>query len=225
MNGLLHGLGMRDIDVLAHAAVARAQARQMDYRDRFDAAWHAIAEMLCTCAERPEAAEMRYAGMVAVNRLAQDEGRHHGRDRQNWGAGLESMSAFQRYWCLARWPARAPEEGVTERLALAQIWAAMSPWHREVITAMAVHEDHVAAAAAVGRSYSCFTSHLKNARREFLVLWHEGENASRIWGRSDRRHGRRSAAQLLVNRRQQRARRHAGRAVTDVLSTAGASGG
>ena len=209
MNGLLHGLGMRDIDCLAHAAVARARAREMDYRDRYDAAWHAIAELLCSSEHVPQAAELKNAGAAAVNRLAQDEGRHHGRDRRNWGAGLESMAAFQRFWSLARCPGRAPEEGVTERLALAQIWAAISPWHREVITAMAVHEDHQAAAAAVGRSYACFTSHLKNARREFYALWHEGEKPPRVWGRADRRHGRRSATQLLVNRRQQQARRMA----------------
>ncbi len=203
----LHGLGMADIDCLARVAVARARARQEDYLDRYDAAWHAIAELLCTSAETPQAADLKNAGAEAVNRLAAAEGHHRGRDRRNWGAGLESMSAFQRYWALARWPARAPEEGVTERVALAQIWAVLSPWHREVLTAMAVHEDHQAAAAATGRSYACFTSHLRNARREFFALWHEGEQPSRVWGRSDRRHGSRTAAQLLVNRRQQQARR------------------
>lgn len=206
-----HGYTMRDLDRLAHTAVNVAFARGMDYTDRYDAAWHAIAETLSTAEQAPTRRDLTLAGATAVNRHAQDHHRQWGMARR-WGAGEGSVPAFGRYWELERRVAPSPEDGVVDRAALRQIWPRLSPTHQHVLMAMAVHADQVAAAEAVGKTTVCFRSHLKNARREFFELWHEGETPSRVWGRSDRR-GRRSAMQTLVNRRQHRARRAARAAV------------
>jgi hypothetical protein len=184
----------------------------MDYRDRYEAAWSAIAERLC--AEESPLSErgLKLAGCTAVNRLAQDHGRHWGLDRGNPAAGFEAARGFLRFWELYRRASRSPEDGVVERLAVLQIWPRLSQTHRLVLTAMAVHADNVAAAEAVGKTYVTFNSHLKNARRAFLILWHEGEQPSRIWGKADRRRsGRRTTAQVFHERVMQRRRRAAGR--------------
>lgn len=204
-----HGYNLADLDRLAGIAVAAAWSRAMDYTDRYDAAWHAVAEKLYTSTEPPSGWDLKQAGVRAVNRIAQDHGRHWGHDRRNPGGGYEAARAFLKYWELDRRCHGSPEGGVIDAVALWQIWWTLSPNHRAVLLALAVHGDQQAAADALGKTYGTVGSHLKNARRAFLALWHEGETPSRLWGKADRRRGRRTATQTLINRRQQRARKAA----------------
>lgn len=204
-----HGYTLADLDRMARAAVQMAWPRAMDYRERYETAWSAIAEHLCATDEEPVERDLKLVGCNAVNRLAQDHGRHWGLDRNNAGAGFESARNFLRYWELSRRATGSPENGVVERLALAQIWPHLSDTHRMVLAAMAVHADNVIAAESVGKTYATFNTHLMSARRRFLTHWHQGETPSRFWGKGDRRHGRRSGIQVLANRSQQRARRPA----------------
>jgi hypothetical protein len=203
-----HGYTMDDLDRLARIAVRRAWAQSMDYSDRYDAAWHAIAELLySTEAEHPPTAyDLKAAGARAVNRLAQDEGHHRGFDRGNPGAGFEGMPGFQRYWTLHR-ATPSPENAIVDRIALTQIWPTLSETHRQVLLSLAVHTDHPIAADAIDRNLATYRSHLKNARHAFRELWHEHETPSAMWGQSRGRQGRRTAAQTFANRLQQRARR------------------
>lgn len=203
---LRYGFTLDDIDRLAHAAVSTAFARAMDYTDRFDAAWHAIAETIYAADTAPTRRDLTLAGATAVNRLVQDHRQARGMTR-TWDSSEGSVAAFQRYWELARRVSPSPEDAVVDRAAVRQIWPRLSPTHQQILLAMAVHADQVIAAEAVGKTYACFGSHLKNARRAFFLLWHEGETPSRLWGKADRRHGRHTATQTLRNRRQQRERR------------------
>lgn len=204
---LRYGYTLDVIERLTNIAVNMAWPRAMDYRDRYDAAWYAIVEVLYTAEESPSARDLKLAGANAVNRLAQDHARTRGLDGKNPDAGYEGMRGFRRYWLLDTLPTSSPENAVVDRLAVAQIWPLLSPTHQDVLLAMAVHADHVSAAEALGKTYATFTSHLRNARHSFRQLWHEHETPTGMWGRSDRRHGQRTAAQVLANRIQQRARR------------------
>jgi hypothetical protein len=204
---LRHGYNLADLERLANGAVGAAYTRAMDYSDRYDAAWFAIVEALYMAEERPEPWRLKRAGSRAVNRLAQDHGHTWGYDRANADAGYEAMPRFLKYWELDRRARSSPEGSIVDRVALWQIWPELSGTHRAVLLAMAAHRDQEAAAAGLGKSYATVGSHLKNARREFLALWHEGETPSRLWGKADRRRGRHTAAQTLRNRRQQRARK------------------
>lgn len=83
-------------------------------------------------------------------------------------------------------------------MALAQIWPRLNPMHRTVLAALAAHNDHARAAAALGISRRLFTHRLSQARQAFLTLWHEGESPSRVWCTSKttaarRRRARRAA--------------------------------
>lgn len=209
VHDIRHGYNLADLGRLAGIAVATAWTRTMDYTDRHDAAWHAIAELLYTSDERPEPWELKRAGVHAINRLAQDHGRHWGHDRRNPEAGYEAARAFLKYWELERRSHGSPEPGVVDALALWQIWWTLSATHRAVLLALAVHGDQQAAADALGKTYGTVGTHLKDARKKFFTLWHEGETPSRLWGKADRRRGRHTATQTLVNRRQQRARKAA----------------
>jgi hypothetical protein len=205
---LWHGYSLAAIDRLARIAAARAiGGRILDYSDRYDAAWHAIAETLCTATEAPIPRDLAVAGMTAISRLAQDHRHTWGMDR-TWGSAEGDMAAYQRYWELERRAASSPEEPVVDRLALRQIWPRLSRTHQQVLYALAIHGNHATAASSLGKTTLTFRSHLRNARTEYLALWHEHETPSRMWGRSGET-GRRTAAETLVNRRQQRARRAA----------------
>jgi hypothetical protein len=99
-----------------------------------------------------------------------------------------TSTRFERYWRHVAAPDDGPEEKITERLALAQIWPHLRPVHREALAALAAHGDYQRAAQALGLPYATFKSRISTARREFLALWHDGETPSRPWVR-DRRAG------------------------------------
>lgn len=206
MNGpfeVRHGYTLADIDQQARASVNVAYARTMDYRDRYDAAWHAIAEFLCAAQEPPTHLDLKAAGVRAVENIVADDCRHHGVNRRDIEAG---KPRFARYWALGR-VAPSPEDQIVDRVALTQIWPALSPTHQQILTAFAVHADHQLAAAATGRSASTYRSHLKSARQSFRALWHEHETPSAMWGQSRSHVGTRSATWTLANRNRRRARR------------------
>ena len=119
---------------------------------------------------------------------------------------------FQKYWHLSTRPADGPEERIVERIALTQIWAALSPRLRDAFTALAVHDDYGRAAAAVGKTRDQYNSQLSYARRVFLALWHEHETPSRPWGhdRRSRTHlTPRDTARIMRQRRRTAGRRAA----------------
>lgn len=204
VHAIRHGYNLADLEMLARAAVAAAYSQVQDYLDRYDTAWFAIVEALYTAEQRPEPWQLKHAGVTAVNREGQDHGRHHGHDRRTPEAGYEAARGFLRYWELDSRPTGSCEERVCDQLALWQIWPTLSETHRAVLLALAAHEDQQAAANAVDKSYGCFGSHLKDARRGFLKLWHEGEEPSRLWGKNDRRRSSKYAGTkiLAVRRRQ-----------------------
>lgn len=205
---LWHGFSMDDLDRLARIASLRAfGGRILDPADRYETAWDAIAVALATADEAPAGGLLVVIGARAVDRAAQDH-RHTWGMARTWASAEGDIAGYQRYWELARRSAASPEDAVVDRTALRQIWPRLSMTHRQVLYALAVHDgDHEEAAATLGKKLLTFRAHLKDARAAFRALWHEHETPSRMWGKSGQR-GRRTAAQLLVNRRQQRARRN-----------------
>ncbi len=206
---LWHGYTMDDLDRLARIASLRAfGGRILDPVDRYETAWDAIAVALATADEAPAGGQLVIVGSRAVDRAAQDH-RHTWGMARTWASAEGDMAGYQRYWELARRSSASPEDAVVDRAALRQIWQRLSVTHQQVLYALAVHDgDHGEAAQTLGKSLATFRSHLKDARAVYRSLWHEHETPSRLWGKSGQR-GRRTAAQTLVNRRQQRARRAA----------------
>jgi len=131
---------------------------------------------------------------------------HDDRDRD-----APASTGFVRYWLDSGQPASGPEERATEYLALAQIWARLRPGHRELLAAMAEHEDYAKAAAALGKTRHAYATEIGRARRAFRELGHEGETPSRPWG-ADRRPSKpdspkmRVTYRLIVRRRAAQAR-------------------
>jgi hypothetical protein len=70
-----------------------------------------------------------------------------------------------------------------------RIWAALRPLHQLAFLALAAHADYAQAAQAAGYPYSTFTALISQARAEFLALWHEGQQPSRIWATDKHGHG------------------------------------
>jgi DNA-directed RNA polymerase specialized sigma24 family protein len=206
---LWHGYSMDDIDRLTRTAAIRARGgRILDPGDRYETAWSAIAEHLATTDTPPTTTELLTIGLQAVNRAGQDH-RHTWGMTRTWGAAEGDVAAYRRYWELDRRVTGSPEDPVVDRTALAQIWPRLSPTHQQVLWALALHDgDHRGAAESLGKSLVTYRSHLKGARAAYRALWHEHETPSRMWGKSGQQ-GRRTATQVLANRRQQRARRTA----------------
>ena len=182
------GWTLADLGELSRAAVRnnRSWRPAADARDRADAAWHGVAELLCSAQEQPSRNDLLEAGRRAVQREVRDGQRHHGTrsDTRNDG------SAFARYWSWHAMPATSPEAAVVERTAAWQVLAALTARQRDAVMALAMLGDYEMAAAALGIRPQTFRSLLGRSRRAFLALWHEGEVPSKPWG-CDRRVRRR----------------------------------
>jgi hypothetical protein len=182
---LRHGYTLEQVNGLSVWPVMRDRWHQFaDFDERLEVAWHAMIEHIYASAERPEVADVVRAGWQAI-------GQHADRDEQSRRGYSHNRDApistgFERYWHSASQPATGPEERVTDNLALAQIWARLRPDHRELLAALAEHEDYGKAAAALGKSRHAYATEVGRARRAFRELWHEGETPSRPWG-ADRR--------------------------------------
>lgn len=173
----------------------------MDMVHRAETAWEAITEHLHLVAVHPQETELIAIGWKAMKA-------QHYQDLKAHGLGGKDKAlvsrAFVRYWTSASAPAHSHEDLLVDRIALAQIWAALTPSHRRVLTALAEHDDRRRAERAVNMDAAAFTRTLGRARRAFFALWHEGETPSKMWG-YDRPGARHRNVMYLVRLRKQRA--------------------
>jgi hypothetical protein len=190
---LRHGYTLDDLRRLAGGVVKYAWSTHGDQVERLEVAWSAIAEALYASETAPARRDLFQAGMDAMGRYEADDRHHHGvpSSGPHAYAGFGIAANFRAYWCLAM-TSPSPEEGVVERVALAQIWPRLTEGQRRALLALAAFDDYAAAAKALGMTYQSFCGRVREARLRFLALWHEGETPSRIWGR-DRRIWRRNA--------------------------------
>jgi hypothetical protein len=182
---LRHDYTLESLNRLVHFAARRALwHRGMEFSERFETTWSAMAECLYTSDEPPSVSELIQAGLNAVRDDAESHSRFLGHNTDDRYAGTRPR--FEAYWRHVAQPAHSMEDAIIDRLALAQIWPRLRPIHREALAALATHGDYTQAAHALDKSYGNFKSLISSARREFLALWHEGETPSRPWVR-DRR--------------------------------------
>jgi DNA-directed RNA polymerase specialized sigma24 family protein len=200
------GYNLADLDQIARRAVYRAYTKWGDRTDRYQAAWSAIAEHLCTAETAPDLHDLTTVGWRAVNDAARTDARH-------WGADTETgrlSTGYVRYWVT---PGASPiEERLVDRTALWQILPTLTPRQRQAVTALAATEDYDLAAAALGVSTNTLSAYLTDGRRRFYALWHEGEAPSGMW-RLDKRRWRRTERPGRITASQLdsiRARYHAG---------------
>jgi hypothetical protein len=156
-----------------------------DFDERLEVAWHAIIEHLYTSGQPPARPELiRVAWQAISHHVSKDEHFRRGTSQDNRDRDAPFTTGFMKYWHDTG--RDGPEVRATEYLALAQIWARLRPKDRELLAAMAEHEDYGKAAAALGKSRHAYATEIGRARKAFRELWHEGETPSRPWG-ADRR--------------------------------------
>lgn len=187
-----HGWTVRDLNQLALFATHRYWSHAAAPADRYAAAWSAAAEALWIAPEPPERDDVLRAARDGIGALMRAHHRFYGLSQAS-GYSREH-GAFRRYWHqppLAGW-----EDAIVDRIALGQVWAAISPAHRRVLQALADSGDQESAARALGTTYATYRSRLRRAREAFRELWHEGETAPGKQGvdRSCYRRGDREAA-------------------------------
>lgn len=173
----------------------------MDMVHRAETAWEAITEHLPLVSLRPEETELIAVGWKAMKAQRYQDLQAHGlggRDK-----ALVSR-AFLRYWSSASAPAHSHEDLIVDRIALAQIWLALSPKHRRILTVLAECDDRRDAERAMNMDTATFTRVLGSARKVFFALWHEGEAPSKMWG-YDRIAERHQNVMSLVRLRKRRA--------------------
>jgi hypothetical protein len=183
-----HGYTMRDLDRLAASACTYDRSMASDATTRYEIAWSAIAEALCTATEPPDWHELFTVGWRAIYAEVREMRHMFGHRDKDGTNEVASSQRFRQYWTL---PPDRPEEGIAERMALPQILAVLSPTEREAVVALAVHDDYQAAADSLGINYGALTARLIAARKRFRAHWYAPETAPPVKG-TDRRVGSRT---------------------------------
>lgn len=183
---LRYGYTLATLDDLSRFAARQSRWHsRMEFSERVDVAWSAIAEHLYASQDRPTWDDLFIAGVGAIRDHQRGYSQFLGRNTDQGHTG-ESRPRFEAYWGTAAKPTPSAEDAIIDRLALAQIWPRLRPSHREALAALAEHGDHGQAAQALGKNRSTYVNLVNAARKEFLLLWHEGEIPSGRWCR-DRR--------------------------------------
>jgi hypothetical protein len=193
---LRHGYTVAQLDALARIATKRERwYRALDFDERVSIAFSAIALALYSAEDAPSGNDLIRAGMRELSRIAYIELGEHGVDVTKGGEAPN----FVKYWTpvISYTPDHAP--GIVERIALQQIWSAVSkrsPGYSEALAALAAFDSYSVASVALGIKRPTFAKRIAEGRAQFLELWHQGEQPSKPWG-VDRR---RTAASMTAMR-------------------------
>lgn len=180
-----HGYTLRDLDLLTHGALKADRLMALDYADRKDIAWSAIAEYLCAAEKAPTRIELIQVGWQAIYRTVREGYRQRGsRDGDVSLDGAPTMSRFAQYWQPGL--NLSLEERVVERVAVAQIFAELSDTDRDALDALALADDYAKAADLLGCNYKAAVARINTARKHVRALWHEWETPRPVT-RTDRR--------------------------------------
>jgi hypothetical protein len=171
---------------MARSAVSADRLMAMSVRERYDIAWSAIAEELCAAEEPPHRNALVQAGWQAIYRHVRDglRQRGYGEGERDWSSAESTMPRFVMFWGPSTTPSH--EDRIVERLAAYQVLPVLSGIYRDAVVALAVHDDYMRAAEALGIRYEALVARMGVARRRFLVEWYEGETPHRT-RRTDRR--------------------------------------
>ena len=176
---VLHGYTLADLDRVALHVVRINMAwwPAGDRRNQADIAWEGIAEHLCASPSPPSRQDLIEAGRAALSREVKDHARHHGAGNHN---GTPNAGAkFAAFWSTAT-AVPSPEGRVTERVAVSQVLAALTPRQRDALNALALHDDYWAAAETLGIRPQTFRGLIGRARGEFFRWWFEGQAPPRV---------------------------------------------
>lgn len=176
---LRHGYTLADVERIARWASAHHRSMAGDVADRMSVARLAILNLVYA-EQAPQGHDLLAAASGAIRDLVQDDLRHRGVSSRDHWAGDGSAHNFQRYWFAAH-SSPSPENGVVERVSVAQVLPRLKVQHRRALTALAATGDRTLAAQHLGVTALTFETHLSQARRHFLRLWHEHETPSKKW--------------------------------------------
>lgn len=202
------GFSLADLQRVARGAARRARGMAVDFDDLYGEAFGAAAEVLYSAGQRPSERDLFHGAQFALDALAHKNKSYRGIATQPDGAWGSAGSApkFAAYWWDGARPTPSPEDGIVDRLALAQIIPTLPEKHRAALAALAAFDNHAAAKAALGDP-SWYGRYLSLARRQVLALWHEGEQPAGVWGIDRRGSGSRSVRRRILDARSKQARK------------------
>jgi hypothetical protein len=161
------GYTLGEIDRLTRTALKGRLPAGLDTTDAYEAAWFAIVEAIYSAAATKQAppwpGQLVWTARHALDDLLNSEWHHQGYAHQTAHQAARRAPMFERYWAWHAGPVAGPEEAVTSRLALQQIWPLLRGRDREVLVALAY------------ASVAAFSSRLHRARRRVVALWFEHE--------------------------------------------------
>lgn len=164
------GYNLADLERLARISVSRSRSRAGNAQDRYEAAWSAIAEALCTASNAPNPTDLIAAGTDAAIEQAHKSMVFDGASREGG-----RRQRYVQYWAVPVGASAPVEERIVESMALWSILPLLSPRQWAAVKALAATEDYDLAAASLGYGRKSYSAVISRARSRFLSWWLEGE--------------------------------------------------
>ena len=184
-----YGYTLRDVDMMARAAVLADRSMASDARTRYDVAWSGIALALVEAPHWPRRETLIQAGWQAIYDEIRAVRHTFGFADKDGTRGVASSPRFQEFW----WHGTVEfEDALIERLAVPQVLATLTATEHAAVVGLAVHDDYRHAADALALKYSTLTVRLSNARKRWYRHWYAPDTPPKVKG-TDRRveaHGR-----------------------------------
>jgi len=200
MAALPHGYDYLAVRRMAWKAARMHPTGVLRLPERADVAELAIIGRLYEPGDEPTRHDLFNTAVGAISVAAARELREHGYSTKT-GRPMHGYAA----WWQAPKPARdALEERIIERIAVHQIMAALPPYQRRALEALAAHGSYATAADAIGCTYNTMRRYLHLARQEFMTHWCYPDPPARHWGQDKPGHRTPRQAMTAIRDRQRR---------------------
>lgn len=182
-SSLPHGWTLDELTEMARWVAHSQRGRVIDREEATDAAALALVERLYA-EPAPTKLDLYRAARSAVDTANDREISYLGLTRKMKRDGREGMTpSFARYWG-GKAALNSPfEDRLVERIAVLQVWNALSSTHRQTFNALISQGTLEAAGEMLGVQPTTFRMRLYRARQEARALWHWPEPPAEQWGR------------------------------------------
>lgn len=178
------GLRPEQLEDVASLAARMSYSRLLSFDQRYDEALSSIGLAIAVSLLPPTRRELVDAGILGINQATEAE-------RQAHGVGHSTRPGHRMavYWGASNRLQGSAADAIDERLAVGQVWRALSDRDQETLATLAEYGDDTAAARSLDLPAGTYRDRLMRARRRARAIWFDWESPGAHYSKAGGRAG------------------------------------